>query len=225
MGLEAKPRSSEIISATTKGIQTVFQRSLAALADVSTGAMMSATTAGRIPMNMAEITRLFFIISGVRKMAIAKIIRKEGRIVPNEATTLPAVPRSLSPTAVAMFTASIPGSDCATARRSRKSSFSIQWYLSTISRSIMEIMAQPPPNVKAPILKKVANSLQKEAVRRSMSLSMFIVIVQESFYPPGYRCVLSPGFSPCVRRGRMSRRVPGRAEWFPFLRMVPRIHR
>ena len=77
-------------------------------------------------MKIAEITRLFLIISGVRKMAIARIIRKEGSMVPNDATTLPLVPRSLSPTAVAMFTARMPGSDCAMARRSRKSSFSIQ---------------------------------------------------------------------------------------------------
>ena len=65
-------------------------------------------------------------MSGVRKMAIARMIRKEGRIVPAAATMLPRGPRSLSPTEVAIFTAKIPGIDCAMARRSRKSSRSIQ---------------------------------------------------------------------------------------------------
>ena len=71
---------------------------------------------------------------------------------------LPLSPRSLSPTTTDMFTARIPGIDWATARRSRNSSRSSQWYLSTISRSMIEIMAQPPPKVKAPILANVQNS-------------------------------------------------------------------
>ncbi len=79
----------DMSAATANGIHTVFQRSLAAFADVKTGATIKATTAGRIPMKMDEITRLFFIRSGVRKMAMKRIIRKEGRIVPTAAAILP----------------------------------------------------------------------------------------------------------------------------------------
>ena len=100
-------------AATANGIHTVFQRSLAAFADVKTGARIKATTAGRIPMKMDEITRLFFIRSGVRKMAMKRIIRKEGRIVPTAAAILPFPPLILSPTAVAILTASMPGNDWA----------------------------------------------------------------------------------------------------------------
>ena len=97
------------------------------------------------------------MVSGVRKMAIAKMMTNEGIIVPSEAHTLPRKPRILSPTEQAMLTARMPGSDCAIASRSRNSSRSIQWCLSTISRSIIEIIAQPPPNVNAPILRKDRN--------------------------------------------------------------------
>lgn len=147
-------------SATASGIQTVFHVSPAERADVMTGAMIRATTAGRIPMNIADMTLLFFIMSGVRKPAIASMIRNDGNIVPAAATIPPFMPRSLSPTAVAILTARIPGSDCAMARRSRKSSFSIQLCRSTISRSIIEIIAHPPPNVNAPILRKLTNNCQ-----------------------------------------------------------------
>ncbi len=146
------------MSATISGIHTVFQPIFAAFAEVRTGAIIKATTAGLIPMNIEEITRLFFIMSGVRNIAIARMIMNDGSIVPREAIILPLVPRNLSPTAVAILTARMPGRLCAIANRSRKSSRSIQWYLSTISRSIIDIIAQPPPNVKAPILKKEANS-------------------------------------------------------------------
>ena len=118
--------SRDIIKATTSGIHTVRSFSFAALADDSTGAMIRATTAGRMPMNMAEMTWLFLIVSGVRKMANARIIRNEGRIVPRAAKTEPRPPPILSPTAVAMLTARMPGSDCEMASRSRNSSRSIQ---------------------------------------------------------------------------------------------------
>lgn len=160
MGFDRNPKSSDIIKATIMGIQTVLKESLAALADVMTGAIIKATTAGRIPIKIDEITRLFLIMSGVKKIAIVRIIRKEGRIVPAAATIPPRVPRNLSPTAVAIFTASIPGKDWATASRSRKSSLAIHLWRSTISRSIMEIIAHPPPKVNAPILKNEANNFR-----------------------------------------------------------------
>ena len=168
--------SSEIIRATMNGIHTVFHFRLADFADVITGAMIRATTAGRIPMKMEEITLLFLIMSGVRKIAMKRIMRKEGRMVPREAMTLPFHPFILSPTDVARFTANIPGRDCDMARRSRKSFLSIQWCLSTISLSMMEIMAQPPPNVKRPILKNVEKRFQRELL---LSVADVIVVLMK----------------------------------------------
>ena len=139
---------------------TVFQLIPAVFAPVRTGAIMSATTAGRMPRNMALSVSLVFIRSVVRKIAMARIIIKDGRIVPNAARTAPRIPRSLSPTLAEILTARIPGKDCATARRSRNSSRSSQLRRSTISFSIMLIMAHPPPKVKAPILKNDRNSCQ-----------------------------------------------------------------
>lgn len=93
------------------GIHAVRQVILADLAEVITGAMIRATTAGRIPLNMAESVTLFFIKSGVKKIAIASIIRNDGIIVPSAATVDPRLERSLSPTATDMLTAKIPGND------------------------------------------------------------------------------------------------------------------
>ena len=143
------------------GMATVFHPIFAARAVVITGAMISATTAGRMPINIRLITWLFFIVSGVRKIAINKIIKNEGRMVPRAAARLPRNPRSLSPTETEMFTAKMPGIDCATASRSRNSALSIQWFLSQISRSMIEIIAQPPPKVNAPIFTKVTNYFQQ----------------------------------------------------------------
>ena len=113
-------------NATATGIIIVFFPILAARAVVITGAMIKATTAGRMPMNILLMISLFLIVSGVRNMAISKMIVKEGRIVPKAAARLPLSPRKRSPTDTDIFTAKMPGIDCATARRSRNSSFSIQ---------------------------------------------------------------------------------------------------
>ncbi len=56
MGFETNPKSIEIINATTKGIHTVFHFSLAAFAEVITGAIIRATTAGRMPIKIDEMT-------------------------------------------------------------------------------------------------------------------------------------------------------------------------
>lgn len=145
-------------SATEMGINIVFQFILAARAVVITGAMSRATTAGRIPMKILLIVSLFFIVSGVRKIAMSRIIVKEGIIVPRAAHSRPREPRSLSPMATAKFTARMPGRDCATASKSRKSSRDIHLCLLTTSRSIMEIITHPPPNVNAPIFRNVKNN-------------------------------------------------------------------
>ena len=87
------------------GIHTVFQLIFAARAVVSTGATISATTAGRIPWKMLLISWLFFMSSGVKKIAIARIIIKDGRIVPSADTMLPLSPRRLSPITTDILTA------------------------------------------------------------------------------------------------------------------------
>ena len=144
--------------ATATGMSTVLRLMPADLAVVITGAIISATTAGRMPLKIAVRVGLFLIASGVRKMAIIRMMIKEGRMVPNAAARLPFTPFNLSPITVLIFTARMPGIDCAMASKSRNSSCLIQWCFSTTSRWIMEIIAQPPPKVKLPILKKVENS-------------------------------------------------------------------
>ena len=83
--------------------------SFAALAAEMTGATISATTAGRMPRKMADTTRLPLMRSGVRNRAMQRIMTNEGMIVPSAAATLPRLPRRLSPTLTAMFTARMPG--------------------------------------------------------------------------------------------------------------------
>lgn len=158
MGLDTIGSFDHMSRATATGIATVFHPILAARADDITGATMSATTAGRIPMNMLDRVSFSFMRSGVRKMAMHSIIMNDGNMVPSAAIVAPFMPLSLSPTATDIFTARIPGNDWATASRSRNSSRSIQCFLSTISFSMIEIIAQPPPNVKAPILKNDRNN-------------------------------------------------------------------
>ena len=158
MGFDTTGHLLHMNNATTAGIHAVFKPMPAERAVVNTGAIINATTTGLMPLKMAERVGLFVISSGVRNIAMSRIMRKLGMMVPSDDMMLPLSPRSLSPTTTDMFTAKIPGIDWATARRSRNSSRSSQWYLSTISRSMIEIIAQPPPKVKAPILANVQNS-------------------------------------------------------------------
>ena len=79
-------------NATAMGMATVFQVMPAERAVVMTGATISATTAGRIPLKIRDTIALFLITSGVRKMAIARIIKKEGKMVPIAAVMLPFKP-------------------------------------------------------------------------------------------------------------------------------------
>ena len=148
----------------------------AARAAEITGATISATTAGRIPLKTLMSVGLLLISSGVRNIAMVRIIRKEGSMVPNAATMLPRRMATRSPTATAMFTARMPGSDCATASRSRKSSRLIHRWVVTISRSIIEIIAQPPPKVKAPILKNVTNICQSRCSDAGVCVSVELSI-------------------------------------------------
>ena len=121
-------------SATAMGIIMVLALMPADLAVVITGVMIRATTAGRMPLKILLNTSLFLMASGVRNMAIARIITNDGKIVPKAAHKLPLKPRNLSPMTVDILTAKMPGIDWAMASRSRNSVCSIQWCLSTISR-------------------------------------------------------------------------------------------
>ena len=161
IGLDTTGSFDQMASATTTGIHSVRHDSPAARAEVMTGVTISATTTGRMPLKIAVSVGLDVMVSGVRNIAIASIIINDGSMVPAAAAMLPSMPRSLSPTTTDMFTARMPGSDCATASRSRNSARSIHRRLSTISRSIRLIIAQPPPKVKAPILKNDPKSCGK----------------------------------------------------------------
>lgn len=87
----------------------------------------------------------------------ANMVINDGRTTPSVANRAPKKPSILLPINVAAFTAMGPGVDSAIAIISSKSSFVAHCFLSTISRCISGIIAYPPPKVKAPILKNVAN--------------------------------------------------------------------
>ena len=57
------------------------------------GAAISATTTGRMPLKIRMTTGLS--LNPVNAMAMARIIRNEGRMLPRVATMLPFVPLSL----------------------------------------------------------------------------------------------------------------------------------
>lgn len=126
MGFDTTGHLLQMSRATAAGIHRVFQLIPAVRADVITGAIIRATTAGRIPLKILTRVGFVLIFSGVRNMAIARMMRKEGRIVPKAEKTLPNFPLILSPTATDMLTARMPGKDWATASMSRKSSLSSQ---------------------------------------------------------------------------------------------------
>ena len=90
---------------------------------------------------------------------MASMMMKEGRMVPNAIQNAPQNFLSLYPIKIAILTAKIPGTVCAKAIKSRKSSLEIHFFLSTSSFSIRGTMAYPPPMVKAPIRVKIRNDL------------------------------------------------------------------
>lgn len=77
------------------GIQAFFHDIFADFAVVNTGDRISATTAGRIPLKMRVSVSLFLIVSGVRNIAMARIIRNDGRMVPRTAKIEPQILFSL----------------------------------------------------------------------------------------------------------------------------------
>lgn len=142
-----------ISNATKMGIHILYLLILADFPVVSTGAMINATTAGRIPLKMRSTIGLSYDLA--KNMAMSKIRMKEGNTVPNVAAILPRIPFSLFPVKIDILTAKIPGNDWDIAKASKNSSLFSHLWLVTTSFSIIEIIAHPPPKVNAPILKNV----------------------------------------------------------------------
>lgn len=138
------------------GIQQLDHVMWAFFARLNVGTAMRATTAGRMPRNIAATH--FTSITRWKNIAMSSNSRKEGRAVPSALQAAPLLPRNLYPIKVEILMANTPGQLCAMAMRSKNSLFSIHLFFSTTSSSMRGIMAYPPPNVKAPILKKVVKS-------------------------------------------------------------------
>ena len=98
MGFDTTGHLLHMNKATAAGIHAVFQPMPAERAVVNTGAIISATTTGLMPLKMAESVGLLVISSGVRNIAMSRIMRKLGMMVPSDDIILPLSPRSLSPT-------------------------------------------------------------------------------------------------------------------------------
>ena len=81
--------NSHISRADTTGIQMVNQFSLALWPKRNVGTAISATTAGRMPWKMAATTRLS--LNWLKNMAMARIMRNEGRAVPMVVAIAPRV--------------------------------------------------------------------------------------------------------------------------------------
>ena len=78
MGFEITGNLDHMATATNTGIHNVRHVMPEAFAELMTGATISATTTGRMPLNIAERVGLDVIVSGVRNIAIARIIRTGG---------------------------------------------------------------------------------------------------------------------------------------------------
>ena len=91
---------------------------------------------------------------------MASMMMNEGNMVPRAMKNAPQNLRSLYPMKMAMFTAKMPGTVCANAMRSMKSSRETHFCLSMISASISGIIAYPPPMVKRPMRENMQNDLK-----------------------------------------------------------------
>ncbi len=88
-GLEINGMSDQIRRAINSGMIKLRLLTFADLAEVNTGATINATTAGRMPMNMLVRVWFCLIVSGVRNIAMARIMRNEGSMVPKAAIMQP----------------------------------------------------------------------------------------------------------------------------------------
>ena len=108
--------------ATVIGIHIFFIFIFADLAVVSTGAIIKATTAGRIPLKIRSTIGLSYDLE--KNIAISSIRIKDGRTVPKVEIIQPLSPLTLFPTMIEILTAKIPGKDWEIASASRNSSLS-----------------------------------------------------------------------------------------------------
>ena len=131
--------NSQMSSAETTGIHMLYRFIRADLAMLNVGAAISATTAGRMPLNMRSTMVLSLKLW--KNNAMARMMRNEGSMVPNAVIMLPRIHRSRYPIKMDILTARMPGADCDIASRSMKSSLAIQLRLVTISFSISGTMA------------------------------------------------------------------------------------
>ena len=98
-----------INKAVAIGTHTFLIPIFAALAVVRTGAIINATTAGRIPLNILSTVGLSYMVT--KNIAIANIIINDGNMVPSAANVAPVFLAILLQTKTDIFTASIPGID------------------------------------------------------------------------------------------------------------------
>ena len=115
---------SQMSNAAVTGISRYHPLSLADLDNLNSGAAMSATTAGRMPLKAASTAGNSF--QSAKIIAITRIIRNEGSTAPNTAPHTPFQPPILQPMKIAELTAINPGAACAKAIMLRNSSSSIQ---------------------------------------------------------------------------------------------------
>ena len=104
MGLTCTAQMSR---ALPTGIQQLARVMCALFANENVGAAMRATTAGRMPRNMLSTTALSS--NCLKNMAMASIIRNDGRAVASVMQNAPFVLRRRYPTNVLMFIAITPG--------------------------------------------------------------------------------------------------------------------
>ena len=79
--------NSQMSSAETTGIHMLYRFIRADLAMLNVGAAISATTAGRMPLNMCSTMVLSLKLW--KNNAMARMMRNEGSMVPNAVIMLP----------------------------------------------------------------------------------------------------------------------------------------
>ena len=101
------------------------------------GTAMSEITTGRMPLNARSTHGLS--LKAVKNIAMARMMRKDGRMLPSVAARLPLKPRSLWPANMDMFTAITPGAlwDRATMSGSSSSEIQPRRDISACMRGIM----------------------------------------------------------------------------------------
>lgn len=101
--------SSHAQRATEIGIQIFFKVTPADFPNPSSGAAISATTAGRIPLKI--LSTIGLVLNCVNIIAMSNIEMNDGKMTPAAEKRLPLNPRRLFPTNNAVLSANGPGMD------------------------------------------------------------------------------------------------------------------